>query len=337
MAEMKTILDLVRTGRLGDATDKIQSLLRGSPTGTFQEEMPMRDVTPVSRALPDGAPSPKPKRGKAVRPRRAVADTGMVRETGLLPYRLFSPSTPSDDAPLIVMLHGCTQTPEDFAAGTRMNAAAEAIGAHVIWPEQSRAANANGCWNWFEPYHQGRAGEAAAIVSVVGDVLARIGGTRKVHVAGLSAGGAMAAILGAHYPEVFASVGIHSGLPVGSAQDVMSAFGAMRSGGDAVLPLAVPAIVFHGTADSTVAPVNGASFLPPDMTDADRSEVTANGRRVTVSRAARRGQTLATELWQVEGLGHAWSGGHHSGSYADPAGPDATAEMVRFFREASTT
>ena len=144
MAEMKTILDLVRTGRLGDATDKIQSLLRGSPTGTFQEEMPMRDVTPVSRVLPDGAPSPKPRRGKAVRPRRAVADTGMVRETGLLPYRLFSPSTPSDDAPLIVMLHGCTQTPEDFAAGTRMNAAAEAIGAHVIWPEQSRAANANG-------------------------------------------------------------------------------------------------------------------------------------------------------------------------------------------------
>jgi poly(3-hydroxybutyrate) depolymerase len=145
----------------------------------------------------------------------------------------------------------------------------------------------------------------------------------------------MAAILGARYADVFASVGIHSGLPVGSARDVGSAFAAMGSGGTARHPIAVPAIVFHGTADTTVAPANGTAMMPRGQAGGTRRTVEIGGRRTTIASVLAAGHTVASELWEVEGLGHAWSGGDFKGSYTDPAGPDATAEMLRFFRETS--
>ena len=240
---------------------------------------------------------------------------------GALAHRLYVPSAPRAGAPLIVMLHGCTQDPEDFARGTRMCAAAEGIGAHVLWPEQTRASNPNLCWNWFEPAHQGRSGEAGAIAALASRTAQDVG-AGSVHVAGLSAGGAMAANLGAARPDVFASVGIHSGLPAGAARDLPSALSAMRRPSPAAQPLKVPAIVFHGLADRTVAPANGARIAGPGGRP---REGKANGRAYRVRRAGR------TELWEVEGLGHAWSGGDPSGSHADPAGPDATAEMIAFF------
>ena len=195
----------------------------------------MRDVTPAPAALP--APgAPRPKRARKARAKAAPRPSAKPRwrakpfaraeapgapsvpnggrweaRSGAVPYRLFSPAAPDPDAPLIVMLHGCTQDPEDFSRGTRMNHAAGALGAHVIWPEQARAANANGCWNWFEPAHQGRGGEPGAIASVIEAVRAETGARGGAHVAGLSAGGAMAAVLGARFPEAVASVGIHSG------------------------------------------------------------------------------------------------------------------------------
>ncbi|MDB2407415.1 PHB depolymerase family esterase [Jannaschia sp.] len=351
MADMTDILNMVRSGRLTEATDAIQDNLKGSSAGPSDrpptddaEGRPMKDVTPTARALPD--PTPKPKRAKTVRPRKAAwhgesgravtspplpeGGTWLSRQ-GALPYRVFVPGAAASDAPLIVMLHGCTQTPEDFAAGTAICAAADAVGAHAVFPEQGRRGNANLCWNWFEPTHQARSGEAEAIVSVTQDVLAEIGAARTVHVAGLSAGGAMAAILGANYPEVFASVAIHSGLPVGSARDVGSAFSAMGSGGQAAVPLAVPAIVFHGTSDRTVAPANGAAFLSGGAVQADTRAAEQGGRSATVYTVD---GALPVELWEIDGLGHAWSGGDSRGSYADPVGPDATAEMLRFFAQA---
>jgi poly(hydroxyalkanoate) depolymerase family esterase len=270
--------------------------------------------------------------GRGVATPALPAGGAWLSRAGALPYRLFRPAYPDAAAPLVVMLHGCTQTPEDFAAGTDMCRAADALGAHVIFPEQVRMANANACWNWFEPAHQGRAGEPAAIVSVVRDVLHEIGDARAVHAAGLSAGGAMAAILGAHYPDVVASVGIHSGLPVGAATDMGGAFAAMNTGGTAGRPLAVPAIVFHGTADRTVVPANAAALMPGGA--AGGRTVERNGRGVTVTSARAPGHRVASELWSVDGLGHAWSGGSTRGSFVDSTGPDATAEMMRFFAEA---
>ena len=364
MADMTDILHLVRSGRLSEATAEIQRSLGGTDgAADAASAPPTKDVTPRPRALPapdQGAraagqraerqpgagrkgkrtrpPQRTPWVGKTAPGRRVAdpplpADGAWLSRAGAVPHRLFRPGRPQDAAPLIVMLHGCTQTPEDFAAGTAMCLAADRIGAHVAFPEQIRMANANACWNWFEPAHQGRSGEAAAIVAVIRSILHEIGDERPVHVAGLSAGGAMAAILGAHYPDVVASVGIHSGLPAGSARDVSSAFTAMGSGGVARAPLAVPAIVFHGTADRTVAPSNGAALMPDGLVSESSRVIESASRRTTVLSVRARDRAVASELWQVEGLGHAWSGGDRRGSYVDPAGPDATAEMLRFFAE----
>ncbi|MCK0168458.1 PHB depolymerase family esterase [Jannaschia sp. S6380] len=337
MSDMSEILNLVRTGRLGEATQRIQRNL-GTGGPEMRPEPDMKDVTPRACPIPSPGMSARGKatRTKPARKPRATATghpagTTWARRQGPLPYRLSAPSAPDPRAPLLVMLHGCTQTPEDFAAGTGMTHAAGAIGAHVIWPEQTRAANVNACWNWFEPAHQGRTGEAAAIVTVIEEVLSGLG-PRAVHVAGLSAGGAMAALLGAFYPDIVTSVAIHSGLAPGSAQDVGSAFAAMQNGAPGRRALAVPAIVFHGAADRTVTPANAGALLNlgPASDRQERREIIA-GRRTTIRSGIRPGQSAPSEMWEIDGLGHAWSGGHPAGSYTDPKGPDATAEMIRFF------
>ena len=201
-------------------------------------------------------------------------------DAGSRTYKLYVPAGESD-APraMIVMLHGCTQSADDFAAGTQMNRLADEHGFMVVYPEQAAHANASKCWNWFKPQDQLRgAGEPALIAGLVREVARRHGADpRRIFVAGLSAGAAMAVVLGETYPELFAGVGAHSGLPYGSAHDIPSALAAMKGGrsgmpglknvpGAAGTPRrkavqAVPVIVFHGDRDSTVRPKNGAHIV----------------------------------------------------------------------------
>ena len=252
-------------------------------------------------------------------------------------------SAPEGLRGLVVMLHGCTQTPEDFAAGTRMNELAEAHRLVVVYPHQSRGENAQSCWNWFRRGDQRRdRGEPAILSGLAANVAARHGvADHAIFAAGLSAGGAMAAILGEAYPEVFSAIGVHSGLPVGSAKDVPSAFAAMSGNpmprmGETQARVA-RTIVLHGSADGTVHPGNGQEIVRqvlqqgPQTTlqqeDRGRIDGRSYARTVTTDPA---GGVLA-EHWEIDGLGHAWSGGSRAGSYTDPTGPDASAEMIRFF------
>jgi poly(hydroxyalkanoate) depolymerase family esterase len=264
-------------------------------------------------------------------------------EAGSRNYRLYVPAHKAEGAPaLVVMLHGCQQNPDDFAAGTRMNALAEKSGCLVLYPEQARSANGSNCWNWFETPHQQRAlGEPAIIAGMTRAVMHEHGvDPGRVYVAGLSAGGAMAAILGAAYPDLYAAIGVHSGLPVGSAHDLMSALNAMKGARKkrhgARLDRPLPAIVFHGDQDATVHPSNGQAVLrqfapaTPLRQVEDRGEGAA-GRGYTRTLALDEGDRAVLEHWTVHGAGHAWSGGSTAGSFADAAGPDASSEMLRFF------
>ena len=350
---MNEIMGLVRSGQLGAATDAIRERLSGerpeagtvvgrtaaaaAPRRADASEAPRRASATPLRANPSPGIRPAAKARRRP-PAPELPDGARVeRRTAAVPgglsYRLYVPSTVVRPAPLVVMLHGCTQDPDDFALGTGMDAAAELRGALVAYPRQEASANPNRCWNWFDPRHQGRGGEAAALAAIVRDVIGRDGADpARVFVAGLSAGGAMAANLGAAYPDLFAGVGIHSGLAAGAARDMPGAFGAMRSGGGAE-PLPVRAIVFHGDADATVAPVNAERIAAAGRGGARARARTARlgGRDVRVTRLPAAPGAAEMELWQVKGLGHAWSGGSPAGSYADAAGPDASAEMLRFF------
>jgi poly(hydroxyalkanoate) depolymerase family esterase len=269
---------------------------------------------------------------------------------GTRSYRLYIPaSAPKQPRGLVVMLHGCKQNPDDFAAGTGMNAVAEANGLLVAYPGQTGAENASSCWNWFRPGDQKRdSGEPSIIAGMAREIMAEFDiEQRKVYVAGLSAGGAMAAVMGETYPDVFGAVGVHSGLACGSANDVMSALSAMR--GDGGLPARNPlrtaaiasglvrTIVFHGTADRTVHPSNADRILAAcaphhaKVTARKETNLSAGGRAYERTVLADATGSHVVEHWLVKDAGHAWSGGQAAGSYTDPRGPDASSEMVRFF------
>jgi poly(hydroxyalkanoate) depolymerase family esterase len=264
-------------------------------------------------------------------------------------YKLYVPSAPAvGPRPLIVMLHGCTQDPDDFAAGTAMNALAEERGCLVLYPEQSATANASRCWNWFEASHQERdGGEPSLLAAMTRDVAATWqADPKRVFVAGLSAGGAMAAILGHAYPELYAAVGVHSGLAVGSARDLITGLAAMKKAPGRTrkparaLARRVPVIVFHGDQDKIVHPGHGDAILrqflhPATKADAlhELEERTGHedGRAYTRTAVRDRSGRTVAESWTLHGAGHCWAGGSPAGTYTDPAGPNASAEMLRFF------
>ncbi len=272
-------------------------------------------------------------------------------EAGSRKYRLYIPASASKCATgVVMMLHGCTQTPQDFAAGTGMNALADRDGFVVIYPAQSRGDNAQSCWNWFSrgDQHRGR-GEPTILAGLAQKICADHGVTREeTFVAGLSAGAAMAAILGETYPDVFAAVGAHSGLPAGCAKDVPSAFAAMAGNAlEATDPVQanqrVRTILFHGSVDHTVHPSNGdniarrARSVGPGQSIETSTTGNVTGRTYTRDMSSDEDGMTLVEHWAVKGLGHAWSGGQPNGSYTDPKGPDASAEMIRFFFEAATS
>jgi poly(hydroxyalkanoate) depolymerase family esterase len=261
-------------------------------------------------------------------------------------YKLYRPRSGMGARPLVVMLHGCNQNADDFALGTRMNELADRLGFLVAYPEQPATANPTRCWNWFKEAHQERdTGEPSLIAGITRDVIARHNADpRRVYIAGLSAGGAMAAIMGFTYPDLYAAVGIHSGLPYAAARDVPSALAAMR-GLRATMDQryrpaffrAIPTIVFHGDLDTTVHARNAAQAIAqarPADDDGLKETVEkgeGNGRRYTRTTEADASGRLVVEHWLVHGAGHAWSGGSSTGSYADPRGPDASQAMLEFF------
>jgi len=316
--EMAEATRLTRSGRLAEATDLIKRTLGRGP------------------AAPAPA-GPEPSAPGRPGPGGQVLDGSYRSAAGARGYQLYVPSGYDGRAvPLVVMLHGCTQTAADFAAGTRMSELAERDTFLVAYPQQPASANQRGCWNWFLPAHQRRdAGEPSLLAGITRQVMeTHQVDAGRVFVAGLSAGGAMAAVMAVTYPELYAAAGIPSGLVHGAAHDVQSAYAAMRQGPpprDGAPSPGIPLIVFQGGRDTTVAPANAEALLRPWSATARVEVVQGRGWTRRIYRAGH-GRVVA-EGWTVHQLGHAWSGGSPQGTYTDPNGPDASAELVRFFFE----
>ncbi len=319
---------------LTDATAALQRMLHGSPIGVGDLKTKLPDML---RGLLDRGHPP------------VHSDDGQFQlktysnAAGTRPYKLYIPSGyRGQPVPLIVMLHGCTQSPDDFAAGTRMNEAAEARTCLVAWPQQIKAANLQKCWNWFKDSDQRRdSGEPSLIAGITRQVMHDYAvDPRRVYVAGLSAGGAVAAIMAEAYPDLYAAAGVHSGLACGAARDMPSAFAAMQNGGAGWARPAgqrmVPTIVFHGERDTTVNPRNGDAVVD-QVTDGAQLRTRSEDIAVPGGYPCRRtlhldaSGAVVAEHWLVRGGGHAWFGGNPAGSFTDPKGPDATAAMMRFF------
>ena len=348
-ADIAAATRLVRGGDLMAATRAIQRALRGD-SQVQSRAAPYRPS--LADAVIDGdfrVVDVEP----AVQSHGRFVSRRFSNAAGMREYRLYVPAShAARGLPVIVMLHGCKQGPDDFAAGTRMNALAEEHGFIVVYPHQAANANNSKCWNWFDAKHQQRdRGEPSLIAGITREVLASCeGDAHRVYIAGLSAGGAMAAVMAATYPELYAAVGIHSGLAYASAHDVPSAFAAMRGSKRAKRKTrgdrrarAVPTIVFHGDSDDTVHPKNGeevisqvSSAAAGEAAETPKTERVvehghANGRAYTRTTYVDNQKKRVIEQWLVHGGAHAWSGGSVEGSYSDPQGPDASREMVRFF------
>ena len=347
---MRSATKLTQAGRLNEATAAIQRALghAGAPVRAAAAHA-MVDASPM---VLDGCVFEVPAPGSATAAPAAGAFTsGTHAHAGLKrAYKLFVPPGRAErPRALVVMLHGCTQDPDDFAAGTGMNTCALEQGFVVLYPAQSQDANPSRCWNWFKHNHQQRgSGEPAVIASMTSAVMKEHGiDPRRVYIAGLSAGGAMATIVAEAYPEIFAAVGVHSGLPRGAARSVPEALSVMNIGvagtaqpartrrAEAVAGAQVPTIVFHGDQDRTVHPRNGEQVVEALGASAGarvEQGVSKQGQSFTKT-CHRRNDVNFAELWVLHSAGHAWSGGSAKGSYTDPKGPDASAEMLRFFAE----
>ncbi|GGC68828.1 extracellular catalytic domain type 1 short-chain-length polyhydroxyalkanoate depolymerase [Undibacterium terreum] len=277
-------------------------------------------------------------------------EASYTNDAGTRSYKLYIPGDyHGQPLPLVVMLHGCTQNPDDFAAGTRMNGIAGEQPCFVAYPAQSQAANGSKCWNWFHAMDQQRdQGEPSIIAGITREIIDQYAiDPRQVFIAGMSAGGAMSVIMGSTYPDLYAAVGIHSGLPYAAAQDLPSALSAMKGRGHHLGKAEqrlqqIPVIVFHGDNDSTVSPRNSDHIIEQHVTGLAENPIANDTVEVESGRVAQGhaytrtihngpdGKPVA-EQWLVHGAGHAWSGGSQRGSYTDPKGPDATREMMRFF------
>ncbi len=379
--EMVEAARLTGLGKLAEATALIQRLLQGDSAGDSERDASASagDDELVSADGDDPQAQPKAQTAEPhrFRPRTSLRESlrfaasmaGTVNLDGIVTrrtasepipsgasfaagtfsnaagtrgYKLYIPSIlASERVPLVVMLHGCTQGPDDFAAGTRMNTLAEEQGFLAVYPAQDASANAKHCWNWFNPDDQRRdRGEPSLIAGITLHIIGNHPvDPARVYIAGLSAGGAAAAIMGNAYPDLYAAVGVHSGLPSGAALDLPSAFDAMRFGAKASETTArvIPTIVFHGQNDRIVHPNNGDAVTAQVVgaskgwRQTTRRGQTSDGRvysRITYDDPE--GRTMC-EQWKIDAAGHAWSGGSPLGSHTDPRGPNASREMVRFF------
>ena len=363
---MRDAMRLIKGGDLNGATEAIQRGLgvQAGPTPGDSEGGPgsgspwidgescrIEDAPPEKVDHPDTARPHNRCRTSA----GEFMDDKFISDAGEMDYKLFIPAGLDVTAapPLLVMLHGCTQSPDDFARGTRMNALAQDRGYVVAYPAQSTSKNMGKCWNWFRRQDQRRGEGEPAMIAALTRYLVRTHGLdeRRVYVAGLSAGGAMAAVLASTYPDIYAAIGVHSGLPFGVAHDLPSALAAMKQGlniSAALIPQTridlVPTIVFHGDRDTTVDPCNGEaviaqsiglSSVAPSPADAlsriDERGSVVGGHAYTRTVFKNADGSVAAEQWIVHGAGHAWFGGDLAGSYTDPSGPDASENMLRFF------
>jgi len=364
--KMQQAMRLMRSGDLQAATRALQErLATNRPASVWPAEAPLASRGFSASVSADVAncidgefcvveceePSAAPSRTAADGSDSPFLTEHFTSSAGALDYKLYIPAQlKGSKAPLLLMLHGCTQSPDDFALGTRMNRLAREQGYVVAYPQQSTARNQNRCWNWFQGSDQQRGhGEPAMLAALTRHLVAQHGlDERRVYVAGLSAGGAMAAVLASTHPDVYAAIGVHSGLPIGLASDMPSAFAAMRTGQSKTprravesAKIPVPAIVFHGDADKTVHPRNGVGVIAQSLGAVGASDggrfttkaengVADGGRRYTRTLHLQDGKVSA-EHWVIHGAAHAWSGGDSAGSYTDPTGPDASAQMLQFF------
>jgi poly(hydroxyalkanoate) depolymerase family esterase len=288
--------------------------------------------------------------------------------TGDHPYFVYTPTTyhPGTAVPLLIMLHGCSQTAADFAAGTGMNDLAEQYGFIVVYPQQKRISNRTLCWNWFKSSHQFRdRGEPALIAHMVQAVSENTSqwtiDSSRVYVVGASAGAAMAVILGATYPDIFAAIGVHSGVEYQAVTNIIGGLKVMFGGGPDPVKQGrrayeamgsytrmMPTIVFQGTRDKIVHPINGdqvvqqwmqtnhlasdglyvADFHNPTTTTFGQ---VPEGYAYTVSTWKDHAGKEVQQYWKILGLAHAWSGGNPAVSYTDPEGPNASEAIYQFF------
>lgn len=338
---------LTREGRLAEATSLIRRMLAGKNARGMPIE-PSSAWSGGAELGTDGTPSGSARTGRFL-------TATYSSKLGSRDYKLYVPSGyKGQPLPLVVMLHGCTQSPDDFSNGTRMNALGEERNFFVAYPAQPGSANGQRCWNWFNPVHQRRGhGEPALIVGITRQISTNFAiDPKRVYVAGLSAGGAAAAIMGATYPDLFAAIGVHSGLACGAASDLTSALSAMSKGSGSMPRHSVrstsfhghdrlvPTIVFHGDHDTTVHPKNGdhvidqfgAAFAGKLRATIEPGHVSGGRTYSRTSHSDAKGQVVF-ENWVIHGAGHAWSGGSPAGTFTDPRGPDASREMIRFFLE----
>jgi poly(hydroxyalkanoate) depolymerase family esterase len=267
-----------------------------------------------------------------------------TNQAGSRNYKLYVPSRYcGEQLPLIVMLHGCRQSPDDFAVGTRMNQLAEEQLSLIAYPGQTPSANFAKCWNWFSANNQLRdRGEPSLIAGITQQIMRELAvDPTRVYVAGLSAGGAAAAVMGSAYPDLYSAIGVHSGLACGTAKDLPTAFAAMRQGGmhpPEPVNRPLPTIVFHGDHDHAVSSVNAEQIIAQSRGTAEYQETISRGQSaggINYTRTVHSDDTgrSVLEQWLLHGTGHAWSGGNPDGSCTDPRGPDASREMLRFFIE----